>query len=356
MASAPPASMAMARDGASPKRRPPPSHAEAAVAACWPVGHVLGLRGASGFGSSTTADDVLRELGVAAAEGVAVVTGGNGALGRETGRALANAGMHVVLACRSAARGEDAAQAIRADVPGALVTACVLDLADLDSVRQCAAGIAGRQLGPVRVVVCNGGLMPPKEHASVRMANGEDVEITLAVNYVGHALLVHLLTPGLKAGARAYGDARVVHVSSAVHRLHGVADVAEFGARCSPLRAYARSKLAMVLHANALARQFAGEALPLRVLAVHPGGVDTAGARDSATGQGAAGAVLRTLGKPFVKSVPQGGASIVWACVARGAPNGAYVANCNVCAPAQAARDDALADALLRRTRAWGGW
>ena len=65
----------------------------------------------------------------------AVVTGANSGLGLVSARELARAGAEVVLACRDTAKGEEAANEIRADVPEASVEVEPLDLASLDSVR-----------------------------------------------------------------------------------------------------------------------------------------------------------------------------------------------------------------------------
>ncbi|XRB03977.1 short chain dehydrogenase [Pycnococcus provasolii] len=349
------------------------------VAPCWPVGHVLGLKGISGYGSSSTASEVLIDqyplwaaggggdedaamtTPPSSSAGLAVVTGANSGLGREVARVLASepANMHVVMACRSTEKANAVADEMRADDPNAKLYVMQLDLDNLESVRGFARKLKARtdtgEMPPLRLLVLNAGIMPPKEIQMKEMENGEQIEQALAVNFAGHHLLAEMLEEQLKTGARVHGDARVVVVSSAVHRLHGVknCNVAEFGASCSPLHAYARSKLAGILHVRQLASRWRSSHPNLRAVAVHPGGVDSQGSRDSATGSGATGVVLRALGAPFVKSVAQGAASIVWACTSPLATSGSYVANCNVAMPAATALDANLALALEERARSW---
>ena len=68
-----------------------------------------------------------------------VVTGANTGLGFETARMLAEKGADVVLACRTAAKGEAAVEKIRALKPKGTVTFNALDLSDLDSVASLAS-------------------------------------------------------------------------------------------------------------------------------------------------------------------------------------------------------------------------
>ena len=77
---------------------------------------------------------------------VAVVTGANSGLGLVTARELARAGARVVLASRSAEKGRDAAARIVSAVPGADVSAAILDLADLE----LGAGVRRDRAGPAR--------------------------------------------------------------------------------------------------------------------------------------------------------------------------------------------------------------
>jgi NAD(P)-dependent dehydrogenase (short-subunit alcohol dehydrogenase family) len=65
----------------------------------------------------------------------ALVTGGNSGLGLQAVTVLAARGARVLLACRTAAKGEEQAARLRAAQPDARIEVVALDLADLASVR-----------------------------------------------------------------------------------------------------------------------------------------------------------------------------------------------------------------------------
>jgi len=70
---------------------------------------------------------------------LAVVTGANSGIGGHTALELARAGSEVILAARSEAKGRDAVERIRRELPSANVHFETLDLASLRSVRAFAA-------------------------------------------------------------------------------------------------------------------------------------------------------------------------------------------------------------------------
>src|SRR5262249_30688773 len=87
-----------------------------------------------------------------------VITGASSRLGRGAGRALAAAGAHVILAGRTSEALGEAAQWVRAEVPGAQTSAVHLDLTSLASVRAAASAI--RDITPaVHVLMNNAGVM-----------------------------------------------------------------------------------------------------------------------------------------------------------------------------------------------------
>ena len=128
---------------------------KARLAGVWPVGELTGWLGASGFGSHSTASEVLRDVPLQAR--VFIVTGGNAGLGYATARALACAGATVIIACRSAERGAAAAAelSIAAAEKGGSVAAMQCDLSSAASVRAFAAAFLATGQ-PLHGLICNG--------------------------------------------------------------------------------------------------------------------------------------------------------------------------------------------------------
>jgi NAD(P)-dependent dehydrogenase (short-subunit alcohol dehydrogenase family) len=69
---------------------------------------------------------------------VVIVTGGNGGLGYESVRALADKHAHVILACRDTTKGNAARDQVCQQTPDASIEVTQLDLASLTSIRQFA--------------------------------------------------------------------------------------------------------------------------------------------------------------------------------------------------------------------------
>ena len=66
---------------------------------------------------------------------IAIVTGANNGIGFETTVGMAEAGFHVVMACRSEEKAEAAKTEVLARVPSASLDIILVDLSDLASVR-----------------------------------------------------------------------------------------------------------------------------------------------------------------------------------------------------------------------------
>ena len=75
---------------------------------------------------------------------LALVTGANSGLGWQAARTLAGKGATVVMACRNREQAERARRAILDEYPQARLELADLDLADLASIRACAAGFRQR--------------------------------------------------------------------------------------------------------------------------------------------------------------------------------------------------------------------
>ena len=190
-----------------------------------------------------------------------LVTGGNTGIGRATAEGLAAQGGRVYLACRSVAKGEEAAAALRASTGSSSVFVLPLDLADLDSVRSCAASFLALD-EPLNVLVNNAGV------AGVHGLTRQGFELMFGVNHLGHFLLTSLLLDRLVAS----GPARVVTVASDAHySARGIvwADLRRRARHLTGLPEYAVSKLCNVLFSQELARRTSGTGVT--TYALHPG-------------------------------------------------------------------------------------
>ena len=193
-----------------------------------------------------------------------VVTGANSGTGREAARRLALAGAEVVLAVRSLEKGEAAKAAILQEAPSATLDVRHLDLADLASVREFAAGIVtdGR---PLDVLVNNAGVMIPPQ----RFETADGFELQLGTNFIGPYVLTTLLLPVL---VRTPG-ARVATMSSMVANF-GKIDVDDLNwvsRRYSAMFAYAQSKLADLMLGRHLAEVAKEKGWDLLSTIAHPG-------------------------------------------------------------------------------------
>jgi NAD(P)-dependent dehydrogenase (short-subunit alcohol dehydrogenase family) len=138
-----------------------------------------------------------------------------------------------------------------------------LDLADLDSVRACAASFLA--LGePLHVLINNAGV------AGRQGVTRQGFELAFGVNHLGHFALTMALLDVLKASA----PARVVNVSSeAQYAARGIDFDAlrRRGRGITGMHQYAVSKLSNVLFTQELARRLTGSGVT--TYALHPGRV-----------------------------------------------------------------------------------
>ena len=267
-------------------------------------------------------------------ERVAVVTGANVGIGLETARGLARQGYRVLMAARSAQKGEAAVAAVKASVPGAAAELLLLDLASLASVRAAAAAVAERA-PHIDVLVNNAGLI-----LSDREVTEDGFEATFAINHLGHFLFTTMLMARLAPGAR------VVNLSSEAHRMSKGLDFEDLMRErrsYQGMAAYADSKLANIQFTRALARRLDGRAV---VHAVHPGVVRTGFAADGDV-KGAFAVLLKMAG-PFMLTPAKGARTSLHVATSdeAGAVNAKYWAKSKIKRPARPAEDDAAAERL----------
>lgn len=249
-----------------------------------------------------------------------VITGASSGLGRESARALAAAGAHVVLAARNADALGSTCDWVRTEVSGAQVSSVVVDLASVASVRAAAPQIAA--VAPVVDVLMNnaGVMFTPFGHTQ------DGFETQFGTNHLGHFTLTILLRTQFAEGTR------IVNLSSEGHRLADI-DLDDPNWRhrdYDKFAAYGAAKTANILHAVALDQRLRDRGI--RAFAVHPGMVATNLARHmsredvvAVSGQARSHAIE-------VLTPEQGAATQVWAATSpdldgRG---GLYLADCAV--------------------------
>ncbi len=189
-----------------------------------------------------------------------LVTGSTGGIGLETARSLARMGAEVVVGARDAARGQGVVdELLRAGGRAELLT---IDLASFASIREAARRLAAAH-PRLDTLVNNAGIVQRSRRLSV-----DGHERTWETNFLGPFLLTRLLLPALRAAPRP----RVVHVGSEAHRVGRLDwDDLELERGYGAFKAYANSKLALLLFTRELARREPSVA----VNAVHPGTIST---------------------------------------------------------------------------------
>ena len=187
----------------------------------------------------------------------AVVTGGNSGIGFAAAELLLALGAKVTLACRSAERGERAAQSLRAGFPGALVRVELLDLAERASIDAFAQNMRGRG-EKIDVLLHCAGVYYPREQET-----RDGLPATVGVNYQGTVWLTEQLLDLMDA------EGRVIFTTSLVDRFGKLREAKKRPSQKEGYAEYARSKLLLSAYALSCAR--ARGAHQPAFIAVHPG-------------------------------------------------------------------------------------
>lgn len=215
---------------------------------------------------------------------VCLVTGASDGHGRAVAKTLARLGADVVLLGRS----PEKCRRVQAEIEGECGKSPLILLCDLSSREEIDRAAAeylasGRSL---HVLVNNAGLV-----SQAREENAEGIETTLAVNYLATFQLSLRLLPRL----RESGAARIVNISSDTYRIASLdLDDLQMQRGYSFMRAYGRSKLAIVYFTLELARRL-GDA-GVTVNAVDPGPIaSNIGANNTGLAYRIAGPLIKGL-------------------------------------------------------------
>lgn len=195
---------------------------------------------------------------------ISIVTGANSGIGFETAAGMADAGHHVVMACRDLGKAESAKREIQKRLPDAKLDTLQLDLSDFASVHRFSDAFRS-QHSQLNILINNAGIL-----AYSRKTNSDGIEQQFATNHLGHFLLTALLFDLMPDDP----SSRIVHLSSLAHkgaRIHfdDLSCGGDGGA------AYGQSKLACLMFGEELHRRLQKACLKTRSIPVHPGGSDS---------------------------------------------------------------------------------
>ena len=140
-------------------------------------------------------------------EKICIITGANSGIGMQAAIQIANAGAHVIIACRSEERGRKALADINQTITKGSAELRLVDMSSLTSVKTFAEDVISH-FPVVDVLIHNAAdfdIARKKPQFSK-----EGIETVWAANHVGPVLLTELLLNSLKKS----GDGRVITISS----------------------------------------------------------------------------------------------------------------------------------------------
>lgn len=196
---------------------------------------------------------------------IAIITGGNSGIGKQTAIGLAKKGIAVVLFCRNEEKGKAAQKEIQNQSNNPNIDLIVCDLSSLQSVKKAVDDYKSKY-DRLDILINNAGLIFD------RLTHTKDgLESQFQVNHLSHFYLTQLLLDLLKKSA----PSRIINVSSAAHRGRNI-DFEHFASgkeKYDGIDVYGQTKLANVLFTYELSRRYAEEGIS--TFALHPGVVRT---------------------------------------------------------------------------------
>ena len=191
-----------------------------------------------------------------------VITGATSGIGRAVALALGELGADLILTGRNEPAGTELVQRLRARQPRGVFEFIRTDLSRQDQIRKCAERVV-ETYDRIDVLINNAGARFDQYYET-----SDGIELTFATNHLGHFLLTCLLCERLVQAPAA----RVITVSSGSH-----SSATAEGEWCltrdnyDRRLAYAKSKLANIMFARALAERLGATRVTSNT--VDPGGV-----------------------------------------------------------------------------------
>jgi NAD(P)-dependent dehydrogenase (short-subunit alcohol dehydrogenase family) len=226
-----------------------------------------------------------------------VITGATSGIGKETAMALAKKDHALYLLVRNVGKGEELKKEIVAQTGNRSVFVVHCDLADMQTVKQAADELKGK-LFAVNVLINNAGGI----NAS-RKESKDGVELTFAMNHLGHFLLTMSLMPLLQKG-----QARIISISSEANKMARpqLLNDPQFKRDYSAWKAYGLAKLCNIYFTKSLAEKYTQTGIT--AYALHPGIVKS----DFWRNMGGLNTILKVLASPFMITAREGAQTSIY--------------------------------------------
>ncbi|GAB4860670.1 hypothetical protein Ancab_035833 [Ancistrocladus abbreviatus] len=333
--------------------------------------YLTGVAGPSGYGSKSTADQVIGECSSSIPPHLtAIITGATSGIGTETARVLAKTGVRIIIPARNMKKAIEVKESIQRESPEAEIIIFEIDLSSFASIKRFCSEFLSLGLplnilmsvslfcvlpfffsGSCYAVETTLGVFSQKLEFS-----DEKIEMTFATNYLGHFLLTEMLLDKMvETAEQTCIQGRIINISSVIHRWIK-RDSFSFNQNLSPkcyngTRAYAQTKLANIMHAKELARQLKARKARVTINAVHPGIVKTGIIRAH---KGFITDSIYFLASKLFKTTSQGAATTCYVALSPKIEgiSGRYFADCNESYCSTLANDEYEAQQLWKQTRA----
>ncbi|KAF8838824.1 NAD(P)-binding protein [Paxillus ammoniavirescens] len=204
---------------------------------------------------------------------VALVTGANAGIGKETARVLLAKNAKVWIACRDVSKGEAALKELK-ERTGRDAHLLKLNLSNLKSIKDSAQDFL-RQESQLHILFNNAGVMnPPAE-----MITDDGYDLQFGTNVLGHFYFTKLLLPTLISTAKSSpeGTVRVVNTASNGHLFGGLEfDTFKDGPKRRAVNTYTlygQSKTGNIVFSAELHRRYHDQGIISTSL--NPGGIKT---------------------------------------------------------------------------------
>ena len=196
-----------------------------------------------------------------------VITGATSGLGRATALQLAQKGIFVIIVARSNTKANEVINEIKKE--GGKGQFVISDLSSMKDTKEAADSIT-KVVDRLDVLINNAGAHFPKYRETP-----EGFESTLALNYLSPFLLTHHLIEQMKQTASDYGEARVINITSIMHKSPINWDDLNYkNTTYHSNTAYYQSKHLLTSFTYYLSRQL--KETGITVNCIHPGFVKTA--------------------------------------------------------------------------------